>query len=529
MATPARIAFQRQEAPASTRGKLAPRSSNDDCGLRSTPPGTSGTIYFRGTAKPAREFGAAFGTALAEAGKRFLPDLFPNFLVTQISPAELLQLLEPALSAPSPKYLEDELGILSLDAGRYVPSCEGLAPKRVMAFVEQEQAVSGDLLFKTFGSPPYGYTSNVVQACAAGLLRAGKIAHRVRRRSDLTAPRDAGVRDIFEKDRDFRRASFFPAQEGAIGARDINQICRFFKVRLNQDLDRAPGDIADAVSQSFPAQAQRLRDVLGRLSQLPGDAGQPRVVPHALAQLEKAIEACVRVVRQTEPTLQAVKRHLDELNDGFEQLATYDAELTDGVLQGVRTAANVLHYQLAQLAQLGGQSGELEVAAEQIRNQLQGEKPWRDLTSIEPQLEAVRNAYIEARRHLLAKNGELEEAVRGQIKARDGFATLTADQSHHILRPISEALPTTSEEATSPSLVEIRDGARHALAEAAEIANERLDQVLSEGQDVPVRKVSLRLRNREINTQAEFEALLEELRANVEPELRAGRRVRLVE
>lgn len=490
---------------------------------------TGGTLYFRGRATPARELGASFGTALGSAGKRFLPELFSSFLVTQISPAELLQLLEPILSAPSPKYLEDELGILSLDAGKYVPSCEGVAPKRVMEFIEQENAVSGELLFKTFGGPPYGYTSNVVQACVAGLLRASKLRIEADGGQVLTAARDAGAREIFEKDRNFRRASFFPAQEGAIGAKDINRICRFFEVRLDQKLDRARGDIADAVSQCFPAQAQRLRDVQGRLNQLPRKGGEPVPVPHALVQLEKAIEACVRVVRQTEPTLQAVKRHLDELNDGFEQLSIYDAELTDAVLQGIRAAVNVVDYQLTQLEQLGGRNGELAVAAEKIRSQLQGEKPWRDLASIESQLEAVRTAYIAARRDLLVKSGELEESARGQIKAREGFATLTADQSNHVLRPISEALPKTSEEAVSPSLVEVRDGARLALGEAAEIANERLDQILSEGREAPVRKVSLRLRNREIKSQAELEALLDELRGRVEPELSAGRRVRLVD
>ncbi len=490
---------------------------------------TGGTLYFRGRPTPARELGAAFGPALGTAGKRFLLDLFPNFLVTQISPTELLQLLEPTLSAPSPKYLEDELGILALDAGKYVPACDGVAPKRIMEFIEQENAVGGELLFKTFGGPPYGYTSNVVQACVAGLLRASKLRIEADGGQVLTATRDAGVRDVFEKDRNFRRASFFAAQEGAIGAKDINRICKFFERRLNQRLDRDPGAIADAVSQSFATQAHRLRDVLGRLNQLPRQADESARVPHALVQLEKAIEACVRVVRQTEPTLQAVKRHLDELNDGFEQLSIYDSELTDVVLKDVREAATVEDFKLVQLEQLGGQGGELAVAAEEIRSQLHGDKPWRDLAGIAPQLEAVLAAYLEARRGLLANNGELEEAARRQIKTREGFATLTADQSNHVLRPISEALPNTTEEAVSPGLVELRDGAAAALARAAEVANERLDQILSEGQASPVRIVALGLRHREIKTQAELDSMIDEVRSKVEPELRAGRRVRLVD
>ncbi len=488
----------------------------------------SGTLYFRGRATPARELGGAFATALATAGGRFLSELFPSFLATQLSPAELMQLLELTLTAPSPKFIE-ELHILSLDAGKYVPSCEGVPPQRVMEFIEEAQGVGGGVLLTHFGGPPYGYVSNVVRACVAGLLRADKLRIQTEGGQMLTAPRDAGARDVFEKDRGFKRASFFPAKEGAINAKDINMICRFFEQRLGQRLDREKGVIADAVSQHFPAQAQRLRELLSRLRRLPQRDGEERPLPHALAQLEKALENCVRVVRQTEPTVQAVKRHLDDLNDGFEQLATYDAELTDAVIQHIREAADVAAYQLRQLDQMGTQSAELATAAEEIRTQLGAERPWRDLAAVDSELEAVREAYVIERRRLLANHGELEECIRARIKARDGFSTLTADQSHHVLRPLAEALPSTSEDAVSPGLVELRDGVPHALAAAEEKANERLDQILSQGNEPLVRKIELRLRNREIATQAQLDAVVEELRGKVEPELRAGRRVRLVD
>ena len=487
----------------------------------------AGTVYFRGRVTPARELGGSFAVALGAAGARFLPELFPSFLATQLSPAELLQLLEPSLTAPSPKFI-DELGILSLDSGKYVPSCEGVPPKRIMEFIEQSQGVGGGVLLTEFGGPPYGYVSNVVRACVAGLLRASMLRIQPEGGQMLTAARDAGARDVFEKDRGFRRASFFPAKEGTINAKDINRICGFFEQRLGLKLDRDKGAIADAVGEHFPARAQRLRELLSRLNQLPKPDGEPAPVPHALANLEKALENCVRVVRQTEPTVQAVKRHLDDLNDGFEQLATYDAELTDEVIRRVRGAADVFRCQLTQLGQLGERNGELEVAAEAIRRQLEGERPWRDLASIGPQLQTVREAYVAERQRVLASHGDLEESIRARVKAREGFSTLTADQSHHVLRPIAKAMPITSEDAVSPGLLELRDGVRHALLAAEEEANEQLDQILSEGNEPPVRKIELRLRNREIASQPELDAVLQEVRDRVEPELRAGRRVRLV-
>ncbi len=140
----------------------------------------------------------------------------------------------------------------------------------------------------------------------------------------------------------------------------------------------------------------------------------------------------------------------------------------------------------------------------------------------------MREAYVAERQRVLASHGDLEESIRARVKAREGFSTLTADQSHHVLRPIAEAMPITSEDAVSPGLLELRDGVRHALLAAEEEANEQLDQILSEGNEPPVRKIELRLRNREIASQPELDAVLQEVRDRVEPELRAGRRVRLV-
>ena len=106
----------------------------------------------------------------------------------------------------------------------------------------------------------------------------------------------------------------------------------------------------------------------------------------------------------------------------------------------------MLNYQLAQLAQLGEQNGELKDAVETIRMQLEGDKPWSDITSIDPALQTVREAYVAERQQVLASLGDLAESVRARVKARKGFSTLTADQSHHVLRPVTEALPNTSEE-----------------------------------------------------------------------------------
>jgi hypothetical protein len=74
----------------------------------------AGRMYFRGRSITPGDHGAAPSTAIHAAAARILPDLFPHFVATQVTPAELLQLLAPELAGPSPNFLTDDLGILDL-------------------------------------------------------------------------------------------------------------------------------------------------------------------------------------------------------------------------------------------------------------------------------------------------------------------------------------------------------------------------------------------------------------------------------
>jgi hypothetical protein len=130
-----------------------------------------GTAYFRGQQIRPRDSGGSFGPALGAVATRILPDLYPHFAEIAISPAELNQLLEKELTGPSTKFMDGGLGILALDAGKYVASCAGVYPTRIAQEVEQNGGLSGQALVATFVSPPYGYAPDLVKACCAGLLR----------------------------------------------------------------------------------------------------------------------------------------------------------------------------------------------------------------------------------------------------------------------------------------------------------------------------------------------------------------------
>ncbi len=483
----------------------------------------SGALYFRGRPITPNEHGSAFATVLHAVAIRNLPDLFPFLTSVQVEPSELIQLLAAELTGPSPKFLGEELGILELDSSRYVPACTGTVPRGILEHIDAEGGVSGTALLARFGGPPYGYTVGVVKACVAGLLRAGKLRIQPEGVAEITAVRDAGVQDLFGKDRAFRRANIFVAGDDAVGPQVRAKICRFFERQLHHSIDREDHLIADAVSQLFPLQVSRLREVLSQLNRLP-DARQ---TPKVLQRLDGALEQCLRTCRQTAPTVALLKRHLDTLRDGIRELAECHAQLTEDAIKRVQEAAEVRDYQGQQLSDAGRLTTELEAALQRVREHLEVERPWREIGGLSDDLQALRAAYVDVRAERLQWQGQQVERARAQVKARPGFATLSADKSNRVLRPFSSSATETSSDAIAPALDQLHAPFLVRLERALDTANESLDGILSEGDRPLIKKVDLDLRGRELSTEAEIEALVDEIGNKLRAHI-PGARVRLV-
>ncbi len=481
-----------------------------------------GLAYFRGQQIRPRDLGSAFGPALSNIATRILPDLYPHFSEIAILPSELNQLLDKELTGPSTKFMEGGLGILALDSGKYVATCTGVYPTRIAKEIEQSGGLSGQSLIAMFVSPPYGYASDLVKACCAGLLRGKKIRIRPEHGEDITSYQDPGVRDLFIRDRDFRRAEFFPATEGEVSQRDRIAIRKLFATYLQIDLEPDDEPIADATFLHFPPNRERLREVERRFDSLPGRPALPAV----LQKLARALEDCCRS-RLVQKTVVEVKRNLDTLRDGLEQLGVVQAELTTEAIDVVGRAARVRNHELAQLRQMEELAG-FEADAEVITNHLAAERPWREANLLSPAIERIHARYVEVRRALLNRQNIDAEAARDRVKTRPGFAQLDADQAYRVLRPIAEIVVDTTPEAVSPPLTEIRDRFASRIGHAEELANDRLDEELSKGADKQVVKVDSRLRGREIASREQLQAVFKELEDRIGPILDQGARVRIV-
>lgn len=483
-----------------------------------------GCLYLRGRQIEIKNFGSGFTTVLEKVGESILPELFNRYSDIAILPSELKQLLEKNLSGPSKKFMQDALGILELDAGKYSFTCVGEVPTRIGQYVIDEDGISGNALLTHFGGPPYGYAPDVVKACLAGLLRGSKIQIRVEDGATVTSVQDPGVIDLFMKDRDLKRADILPPSQQGLSLRDRIAIRKFFDNSLGIELDQDNDAIADAVFKKFPNLVRKLRKLENRYSRLPSRLE----LPVNLSKLQSALEKCLKS-RQVEATLLEVKRHLDILRDGVQELGILETDLTDDAISAVTRAGTLKQYQVAQLEQVVATTEvQAEIAA--LNSQLELDRPWLDIASLEPQLQVIESHYRTVRLSLLERQETQAESIRQKLKQRSGYVRLSEEKAIGVLRPVQEAIYDTTADALYPALLELKDSVIVRLQGAAEKANVYLDDALSTATDEQVITVPLNLSGREVGSPEEVEILVNQLRDRLLSQLddQTNIRIRLI-
>jgi hypothetical protein len=221
-----------------------------------------------------------------------------------------------------------------------------------------------------------------------------------------------------------------------------------------------------------------------------------------------------------------LKRHLEVLRNGMEQLRILKSELGSEAVAGVYQAARIRDFELAQLDEAGELSG-MATEAEAIRGQLSSASPWRGIHTIEGALERVRQRYVEVRQRILGQQSVAAEQAQARIKTIPGFATLGADQAHRVLRPILDARVDTTPDAVSPTLMVLRETFASRIGPAEDQARDRLDEERNKTTPQKVVKVETHLRGREIASREQLHAVFNELEERIGPLLDRGDKVRI--
>jgi type VI secretion system protein ImpJ len=217
---------------------------------------------------------------------------------------------------------DSQLGILSLDAGRYEVTCAGRLPQEVLAYVRELGGVTGATVLAHFGGPPHGVPSDTLRAVVVGLLRAGKVRVEIAGKGEITSAFDEGARELLS-DGGLRKARLGENTKETLQPRDRAAICTVFKDLLGKEVARDNDAITDAVVAGFAQVRERLTVVATRFRELPKSARYPA----ALGKLETLLERCRAVARTVRQVL------LDEIQNNY--LAAENQASAKAALRGL--------------------------------------------------------------------------------------------------------------------------------------------------------------------------------------------------
>ncbi len=514
-----------------------------------------GRIYFAGRGIDPREHGQAVGPVLTSVANRLLPEIYKDFESVDVQPAHIKQLLEDNIAGIGVQFMGGPLQLFDLDAGKYVASPGGKVPTRLLDEVRKRSGMSGSALLQHFAAPPFAWTAYMVQAAVAGLVRAQRLEIQLDDGVKVTRLRDPGVRDLFDKERAFRAADFFVANEPP-DPRVRNRIAKVLEDGLGVEIERDEDRLVDAIGKSMPAIARRARDVLARHARLglDGPGGPGRAVDPQLAEVTRLAESAEKLAtgsRYTEPTMKTVQMDLDVLRDGFQALKTLETELSDVVAASLIEARRVARAQGAQLAHLPGYFAAEPAAAaavDVITTTLAQARPWREVDQVRQATTTLTDAYRAERARLLAWQESEVDRVKAELRATVAFARLNDDGKNAVMRVFSRCTPGTTADALSPELLALGAPFTKLLAEVEELALDVLDELgraaVRAAADVaardrpagqvapvvvekPLVSHDLRLKNRVVNNAAEVEALVLEIRDALLDLVQSGKRVRL--
>jgi hypothetical protein len=353
-----------------------------------------------------------------------------------------------------------------------------------------------------FGRPPYGATTEVVQALVAAAVRAG-IIEAISSGAHLRRADDARLERVFSTIPTFRAASFAP-QEEEIGIEIRTQLAEKLQKLTGERPPLPVEDLSRALRTTFAPDGEACRRVAAAFGAL--GLQSPPVVGRMIEVVTRLVaeedRECVRTAAQSWADLTAGREAAADLNDllGVEASTLRDAiEQSRLGATGLGEQARADHQRLRDLLAAGdiiGHLGEIKALTASLRKE---------------RLDAEAAARV-----------ALQKSVRAEIATlRERFAAVGDAVLTEALKPLENLMPADGAQVSS----ELMDAKRGLVAGLAAEARRTLEDVLGAGHLVRL-SVST-LAPEPISTSEDLDHVLGTIRDHVESELGAGKRVKL--
>lgn len=488
---------------------------------------SSGKIFFHG-----REYTIQtnqsrdqYLTKLKQQLEGFLPEIFTRFRDAQVNVTqkEIEKLFETEIISPSPALLDgaDGLAILTRQSGRYEPLTDRGIPQRILDYIRDKVIVKGELLLGYFGSQPFGYPQNVIQAVVVGLLRAEAIKIKQSNGREATSYKDEGIKETLLNNSSFKQIDIQSNQDIDLLPRDKKSCSDFFEQDLGYPgVDVDSNSIYDAIFKYFPSIVESVYDLNNRLSKL------GLTPPEELINLHKALDHC-RKDKSVAGSVRTLKNNLPELKDGVRVYNEAKNYFTPEGEERILKFIELKNHEIAQLKEIE-EDFSIQEDSRKITDKLKSDKPWKDLSDLVDSFDTIKKAYLDIRQNIISKNQQEIETAYYQIQKRTGFETLSDNEKQQVKSTLEITLQSQDVESRYPSLLFIKNLGNQIERDKAK-ANDLVDAFLHKNQPaIEIRKISHNLNNKDITSEDDLKRMLTELENKCQSELKKGYSIRLI-
>ena len=467
----------------------------------------TGQLIFQGTADDIA--GSDVRGVAQEAVRSRVRDIYPQ--LSKFSAPVTKNDVRAILQSPNLKGLPTYLGPEGIGLVRLSPTGAELAldtePLSTVIGAIRERAgygsePSGAWLLERFSRPPYGATTEIVQALVAAAVRAG-IIEAISSGAHLRRADDVRLERVFSTIPTFRAASFAP-QEEEVGIEIRTQLAEKLQKLTGERPPLPVEDLARALRTTFAPDGEACRRVAAAFSAL--GLQSPPVVGRMIDVVTRlGVEEdrdCVRTAAQSWADLTAGRGAAGELDElvGIEASTLRDAiEQAHLGASDLGDQARAEHQRLRDLLGAGDIIGHLG-----------------EIKALTAGLEKKRLDANAAARVALQKSVQAEIAT-----LRERFAAVGDAVVAEALKPLENLVPAEGSQVSG----ELMDAKLGLVAGLAAEARRALEDVLGAGHLVRL-SVSA-LAPEPISTSEDLEHVLGTIRDHVELELGTGKRVKL--
>lgn len=488
---------------------------------------SSGRIFFNG-----REYnlqtnnsGDQYLTKLKQKLEEFLPEIFSRFRDAQVNVTqkEIEKLFEKEIISPSTALLDgaDGLAILTRQSGKFETLTDRGIPQRILDHIRDRVVIKGEMLLCYFGSQPFGYPQNVIQAVVVGLLRAEAIKIKQPDGKEATSYMDEGIKATLLSNSIFKQIDLQSNQNIDLQPKDKKRCSDFFSEELGfSDVHVDSNSIYDAIYRYFPSIVESVYELNNRITRLKLNP------PEELINLHKGLDQC-RKDKSVAGSVRALKNNLPELKEGIKVYKEAKNYFTPAGEARILQFLELKNHEITQIKEIE-EDFSIQEDIRKISDKLKSDKPWKDLSDLTDSFDTIKKAYRDIRLSIITKNQQEIEAAYYQIQKRTGFDTLSDSEKQEVKSALESTLQSQDVDSRYPSLMVIKNLGNQIENDKAK-ANDLVDAFLHANEPkLEIRKINHNLNNRDIATEDDLKRVLEELETKCLSELKKGYQVRFI-